>query len=108
MVTLEKLGVPLANIKASALLAGANQSLVTKFFSNFDFPLVDIYSGTWTEFEGFLDKKGMKLLYDKGIKLKRTSSLHYVSEGNRIVGYVADESGVGRLLLKNDDLETVV
>lgn len=107
MVTLVKKGVLLLDIQRAISQVGRNHKIVSQFYSVFTFPLVDVYSGTWTEVEDFLEEKGIKIK-NEGILLSQTSSLHYVAKGKRYVGYIVDELGNSRVLLESTDLEPVM
>ncbi len=108
MVKLERTDMLKADILAAVMLAGGKPEVATKFFSVFDFPTFDMYSGTFTEFEDFIYEKGYRLMYKEGILLRQTSSIHYVKDGGTYVGYLTDELGSGRLLLKSNKLESAV
>lgn len=98
-------GLPLRGIYHNAIAAGAPEWKAQSFFSRFTFFLVDVYQTSWTEVEEYAKEHKIKLMWEEGITLSKTASLHYLRDGTKYVGYYADELGTGFLVIKSDGLE---
>lgn len=107
MVRLERIGLELRAIRDTLLLVTTKSDMVISFFNHFDFPAVDVYGGTFSECQDFIVERGYQLALTEGLRVSKVASLHYIKNGSQYVGYLADELGQSKVLIKSDNLQPI-